>query len=409
MLRKAGIMKKIAGFLITLFIVLAAGAATAFAASPARVQVLMIGDRDEWVTELQQALYDGNYLKQRPTGYFGTNTQAAVIEFQKKENLTVDGKAGPVTRKKLLGKAYQQIPDTRMAEDSGDGEEVLALRAGDRGDEVEKAQKKLKELGYYTYGSITGYFGPVTKDAVIRFQKASDLTADGIIGAATSAKLYAADAKAGVYSRGDSGSEVKKIQTRLKELNYFSSSVTGFFGSITEKAVKDFQRKHALGVDGKVGAKTSAMLFSDKAQQANKSDLTTDGEPEPVLTDAKRLINAASEKIGCKYVYGAEGPNTFDCSGLVYHSLKSIGVKISRKSSASYALVAAWKDVAAIADLQPGDLMFFRSSSSERISHMSIYLGGNQMLHAVPSAGAVTKASVSNYWKTNFVKGKRIF
>ena len=55
-----------------------------------------------------------------------------------------------------------------MAEDSGDGEEVLALRAGDRGDEVEKAQKKLKELGYYTYGSITGYFGPVTKDAVIR-------------------------------------------------------------------------------------------------------------------------------------------------------------------------------------------------------------------------------------------------
>ena len=104
-------MKKIAGFLITLFIVLTAGAATAFAASPARVQVLMIGDRDEWVTELQQALYDLGYYTGLIDGLYDDDVTAAVKAFQKANGLDADGKAGSATQKKIYsGSAVAAAP-----------------------------------------------------------------------------------------------------------------------------------------------------------------------------------------------------------------------------------------------------------------------------------------------------------
>lgn len=85
---KKGIGAICAGLLVfTLFI------GGAFAATT-RSQVLMRGDKDEWVTELQEALHEKGYLKVNPTGYFGTDTQAAVMAFQKDGNITVDGKAG---------------------------------------------------------------------------------------------------------------------------------------------------------------------------------------------------------------------------------------------------------------------------------------------------------------------------
>ena len=64
-----------------------------------RYEVLQIGDEDAWVEELQEKLHETDYLKCNPTGYFGTDTQNAVIRFQTDNGLVVDGKAGPNTEK----------------------------------------------------------------------------------------------------------------------------------------------------------------------------------------------------------------------------------------------------------------------------------------------------------------------
>ena len=70
----------------------------------------------------------------------------------------------------------------------------------------------------------------------------------------------AQSADAALYKRGSSGATVTQIQTRLKSWGYYSGSVDGIYGSATESAVKYFQRKNGLSVDGQAGDKTLAAL-----------------------------------------------------------------------------------------------------------------------------------------------------
>ncbi len=160
------------------------------AASVQRYQVLMKGDRDEYVLAMQKALLDQGYLKCKPTGYFGTDTQDAVLKFQKSRRVTADGKAGPVTLKLIMGKSYKPLPASRKVTDS----QVDAIRAGDKGDDVKDLQKRLKELGYYKYKTITGFFGPVTLDALKRFQKQNGISATGVAAEKTLGLVFTAKA-----------------------------------------------------------------------------------------------------------------------------------------------------------------------------------------------------------------------
>lgn len=64
------------------------------------------------------------------------------------------------------------------------------LSVGSRGEAVSRLQQELKNQGYYTYWKVTGYYGPITRDAVVKFQKARGLVVDGIAGNATQLALY---------------------------------------------------------------------------------------------------------------------------------------------------------------------------------------------------------------------------
>ena len=170
-------MKKlISMILLTLVILLIP--MSAFAAE--RYEILKKGDKDKWVMELQETLYEKGYLKVKPTGYYGTDTQSAVIAYQKEHKLRVDGKAGPETLKSLYGDDYEPIPETRFKKE-GETESDQpryedALKVGDRGDTVTAVQTALKKYGYYYYDKITGYFGPITEEAVRKFQRSNELT-----------------------------------------------------------------------------------------------------------------------------------------------------------------------------------------------------------------------------------------
>ncbi len=81
-------------------------------------------------------------------------------------------------------------------------------------------------------------------------------------------------AQAVTYQRGSTGSTVKQIQTRLKNWGYYSGSVDGVYGSATEKAVREFQRKNGLTVDGKAGPQTlKAMGISSGAAESGSGDV----------------------------------------------------------------------------------------------------------------------------------------
>ena len=149
------------------------------------------------------------------------------------------------------------------------------LTVGSSGTEVKALQQTLKDLGLFTYPTITSYFGSITKAAVIAYQKANSLSATGIVDSATRAVLNGGSAPAPVapvvtvkgkftlfLTVGSAGTEVKLLQQTLKDLGYFTyPTITGNFGSITKAAVVAFQKaKNLAPYPGYVGPGTRAAL-----------------------------------------------------------------------------------------------------------------------------------------------------
>lgn len=97
------------------------------------------------------------------------------------------------------------------------------------------------------------------------------------------------------------------------------------------------------------------------------------------------VIAAAKSKLGAKYVWGAEGPNTFDCSGLMVWAWEKVGVKLPRTSQQQ----ARFGTAVPLSQVQPGDLITSNWGGGPS-SHVGMYIGDNKMIHA-PRPGSVVK------------------
>ena len=116
-----------------------------------------------------------------------------------------------------------------------------------------------------------------------------------------------------------------------------------------------------------------------------------------------KLVELAKSKIGCKYVWGATGPNTFDCSGLMLWAHKQMGITIPRTS------LAQSKSGKAVSksDLQVGDLVFFKTTSAP-VGHVGMYIGNGQFIHAPNKSKPVKIDSLSSsYYSSRYVNARR--
>jgi peptidoglycan DL-endopeptidase LytE len=156
-------------------------------------RTLKIGSRGKDVSQLQSQLKSlGYYTYPSITEYYGTITAEAVRKFQKDYGLTADGVAGPKTLNKLqevLNQKGKSAPANPKTEPS---QPTIRLTIGSTGEEVKKVQLKLKELGYFSYPTITGYYGMVTYDAVKAFQTDYKLKATGTVDSTTYTRLMEA-------------------------------------------------------------------------------------------------------------------------------------------------------------------------------------------------------------------------
>lgn len=162
----------------------------------------------------------------------------------------------------------------------------MQLKEGMRSDEVALMQERLMELDYMERDLPTDYFGPVTEMALELFQRKHGLQVDGVYGEETKLLLFSDQAKKYSVTLGFYGADVKEIQLRLQELDYLQKA-TGYFGEETEAAIKEFQKRNGLSVDGSVGAQTKEALFSNNAKAFYYS-IGTSGEE--VLKLQKRLF-----------------------------------------------------------------------------------------------------------------------
>ena len=147
---------------------------------------------------------------------------------------------------------------------------------GDDHTEVQKIQLRLMELGYMGEDEPTYYYGPTTMQAVTNFQKKCKLDADGVLGKQTYEKLFADDAPYYSITEGAEGTDVMGLQQRLVELGFLEKA-TGYYGTSTVEAVKQFQTDNGLGIDGCIGKATREKLYSDDVK-ANVLGAGDEGE-----------------------------------------------------------------------------------------------------------------------------------
>ena len=194
---------------------------------------------------------------------------------------------------------------------------TLALEKGNKGSQVTSLQKKLQAAGYFN-GPVTGYYGSLTQEAVSQFQKAKGLTADGIADEvtlntlefspgepvlsqpATSQTVVTDQPKTlpsptQTLEKGTRSSQVTSLQKKLQAAGYFNGSVTGYYGSLTQEAVRQFQKANGIVADGvadkmtlKVlesssGTPTPSSGFTDESKEENRGNLDTPKKTSPTV------------------------------------------------------------------------------------------------------------------------------
>ncbi len=129
--------------------------------------------------------------------------------------------------------------------------------------------------------------------------------------------------------------------------------------------------------------------------------------PDPELTDGQARRDRALTALGVRYRYGGNTPETgFDCSGLIGWIYQDRADELPRSSLALSRVPA--KDVAR-EQLQISDLLFFRINRARTISHVGMYMGDGQFIHAPSSGGRVRVESIdSPYWAARLVKARRL-
>jgi peptidoglycan hydrolase-like protein with peptidoglycan-binding domain len=141
--------------------------------------VMSQGGSGSLVSQLQEDLASLGYYSGTNTGYFGSATEDAVMRFQQDAGLTIDGQVGSGT-----SEAIQQ----RIGTGSSSAPASDTLMLNDSGAQVSELQRRLITLGYFD-GPATGFFGSQTQAAVINFQQANGIAADGMVGRGTAEAL----------------------------------------------------------------------------------------------------------------------------------------------------------------------------------------------------------------------------
>lgn len=120
---------------------------------------------------------------------------------------------------------------------------------------------------------------------------------------------------------------------------------------------------------------------------------------------AKKVITSAASKMGTPYVYGATGSSGYDCSGLVYAIYKNeLGINLPRTSRSQ----STFGTQVAREQLQPGDLVFFNTLGNG-VSHVGIYIGDNNFIHASSGQKKVVKNSLNDkYYNKRYVNATRV-
>jgi cell wall-associated NlpC family hydrolase len=204
--------------------------------------------------------------------------------------------------------------------------------------------------------------------------------------------------------------DLKKFSVATQRLNATSLTVADKL-SLVKAAEAKFRKQLAIA-NSKLDEAEALLAKLTAAERERLSKLNDDEEnadQERSLADAGKYgsvsgrggtaIKYALAQIGDRYIFGADGLTTWDCSGLTMRAFGAAGVSLPHSSRAQY----RYGKAISRKELQPGDLVFF----GKPISHVAIYLGGNRMLHA-PRKGSRVKIAEFDLGRKPYIGARRL-
>jgi cell wall-associated NlpC family hydrolase len=277
-----------------------------------------------------------------------------------------------------------------------------------------------------------GDFGPQTAAALSKWQTTAGIPVTGVVDAATWAAMPAEAStiacgqqiggsgftvSCAVLSEGDTGPAVEVLETALQQPvdGVFSTAVGQALSTaqqaanLTANATTSRQTWAALSLTGTPvctpGSTTPALPKDYQAQQKIRSEvagLAAALLQQPGATTNKVALAAvafARQQIGKPYVYGAVGPNAYDCSGLQMASYLDAGLTLPRIAADQFADSGP---TVALNDAQAGDLLFFASDVTKpaTVYHVAMYLGRGKVLDA-PHTGVTV--AIRPLWTTDLL------
>ena len=159
---------------------------------------------------------------------------------------------------------------------------------------------------------------------------------------------------------------------------------------------------YKVSYNGKTGYVSSDYMLTAKDSAGSRGDGTV---AAPSSSLGQQVVDYAKQYLGTPYVYGGNGPNSFDCSGFTKFVYKHFGYTLNRTATDQLSNGVS----VSRSDLQPGDLVFFKYNTSKPVSHVGIYIGEGQFIHASTNTYTVKIDSMnSGHYDRVFVYARRI-
>jgi peptidoglycan DL-endopeptidase CwlO len=190
--------------------------------------------------------------------------------------------------------------------------------------------------------------------------------------------------------------ERQHIETQLAQRRQLLSSIRTEIQHI--KAV-EAARQLQLAAAARARLASGQTAPAGPAPVVGVSGSTPEGSTVAPPNTHGGVVGIAMRYLGVRYVWGGASPSGFDCSGLVMYVFAQIGVALPHSSYAQFGMGTP----VSMSQLQPGDLVFFAGAS-----HVGIYIGGGQFIHAPHTGDVVKISSLTGWYSSTFAGGRRI-
>lgn len=305
------------------------------------------------------------------------------------------------------------------------------LHFNQHGESVRVLQHKLNKLSYFD-DEIDGDFGILTEHALKKFQTDHQMIINGQADKSTLHAIFKVEKKnymkqiedlSETIYPGMHSEDVKIVQEALNYFGYYEGEIDGIYGPLTDKALKIAEEEHGIELTEKITKESLTTLYETESEEeveikakkeaeniekeevasGNKTQETTNEEVKKVDVKANNtdVIQVARSLIGTPYVWGGESTAGFNCSGFIQYAYQTQNITIPRTVS------DIWNFSQPVDSPSVGDLVFF-STYKPGPSHLGIYLGDGNFIHAGQSHGVEISELSGDYWQSRYLGAKRV-